>query len=242
MHGLYRPLRLLVCLPRGQVCEKQALLLPPHHCRIAYNRPWGGSTIRYVGDGRPFWRHIVTQSTGCCSEEMFEELYDYYARGTSYFLMPGAAESLQRIRNAGGVLGVRLAGRLDLLGGCGALRRSAFLALFALPGLMRAAADLPLPTDCTGIKTAIVSNFDTRLWRILRELHIDQLFDAVIISAGAARGPWRERWWGRWRGQLCGVAGACPFGGQLLQTEAALCPTNPLSQPTCCSCPLLTPP
>lgn len=99
-----------VCLPRGQACEQQALLLPPRHCRAAYNTPWGGSTIRYVGDGRPFWRHIVTQSTGCCSEEMFEELYDYYARGTSYFLMPGAAESLQRIRNAGGVLG-RAAGR-----------------------------------------------------------------------------------------------------------------------------------
>lgn len=44
---------------------------------------------------------------------------------------------------------------------------------------------MPLPTACAGIKTAIVSNFDTRLWRILRELHIDQLFDAVIISAGA---------------------------------------------------------
>jgi REG-2-like HAD superfamily hydrolase len=102
--------------------------------RRAYNTPWGGSTIRYVGDGRPFWRHIVTKSTGCCSEEMFEELYDYYAKGSSYELMQGAAESLQRIRNA-------------------------------------------------GIKTAIVSNFDTRLWRILRELHIEQLFDAVIISA-----------------------------------------------------------
>jgi FMN phosphatase YigB (HAD superfamily) len=109
--------------------------------RRAYNTPWGGSTIRYVGDGRPFWRHIVTKSTGCCSEEMFEELYDYYAKGSSYELMQGAAESLQRIRNA-------------------------------------------------GIKTAIVSNFDTRLWRILRELHIEQLFDAVIISAGPGAGVW----------------------------------------------------
>jgi len=33
---------------------------------------------------------------------LLQELYEYYSRGTSYFLMPGAAESLQRIRNAGG--------------------------------------------------------------------------------------------------------------------------------------------
>jgi hypothetical protein len=40
--------------------------------RAAYGTPWGQSTIRYVGDGRPFWRHIVQASTGCCNEEMFE--------------------------------------------------------------------------------------------------------------------------------------------------------------------------
>lgn len=43
-------------------------------CREAYNTPWGRSTIRYVGDGRPFWRHIVQASTGCCNDEMFEEV------------------------------------------------------------------------------------------------------------------------------------------------------------------------
>ncbi|KAL4425845.1 hypothetical protein ABPG75_009861 [Micractinium tetrahymenae] len=102
--------------------------------RQAYNTPWGHSTIRYVGDGRPFWRHIVFESTGCCNDQMFEELYDYYARGSSYFVTPGAPESLRRIRAA-------------------------------------------------GIRTAVVSNFDTRLWRILKELGISDLFDAVIISA-----------------------------------------------------------
>lgn len=34
-----------------------------------------------------------------------------------------------------------------------------------------------------GMKTAVVSNFDTRLHRILRELKIDHLFDAIIVSA-----------------------------------------------------------
>lgn len=35
------------------------------------------------------------------NRQMFEELYDYYARGSSYFVTPGAAESLRRIRAAG---------------------------------------------------------------------------------------------------------------------------------------------
>lgn len=33
--------------------------------------------------------------------QMFEELYDYYSRGSSYFVTPGAVESLRRIRSAG---------------------------------------------------------------------------------------------------------------------------------------------
>lgn len=99
--------------------------------RDAYNEPWGGSPIRYVGDGRwavggrsctarcssavcsrrppallllcgrPFWRHIVQSSTGCDAEGLFEELYTYYARGDSYALVPGAADALTRIRAAG---------------------------------------------------------------------------------------------------------------------------------------------
>lgn len=48
------------------------------------------------------------QQLSCCNlltfkhpYQMFEELYDYYARGSSYFVTPGAAESLRRIRAAG---------------------------------------------------------------------------------------------------------------------------------------------
>ena len=35
-----------------------------------------------------------------------------------------------------------------------------------------------------GLKTAVVSNFDVRLRRILSELGIEHLFDAVIVSGG----------------------------------------------------------
>lgn len=102
--------------------------------RDAYNQPWGGSTIRYVGDGRPFWRFIVARTLGSADEALFEEIYEYYARAAAWFVSPGACESLARLRAA-------------------------------------------------GYRTAVVSNFDSRLRRIMRELDIDGLFDAVVISA-----------------------------------------------------------
>ncbi|XP_028095588.1 uncharacterized protein LOC114295539 isoform X2 [Camellia sinensis] len=46
--------------------------------RRAYEQPWGRSRLRYVKDGRPFWQHIVSSSTGCSDSQYFEELYNYY--------------------------------------------------------------------------------------------------------------------------------------------------------------------
>lgn len=69
--------------------------------RRAYNTPWRDSRLRYVGDGRPFWRYIVEQSTGCDNEAMFEEVYQYYAHPDAWVLAPGAAAALARMRAAG---------------------------------------------------------------------------------------------------------------------------------------------
>lgn len=102
--------------------------------RSAYNTPWADSRQRYVGDGRPFWRFIVAESTGCSDERMFEEVYDYYARPEAWRLAPGTSEALNRLRAA-------------------------------------------------GVRLAVVSNFDTRLRPILRELGVGHLFDAVVVSA-----------------------------------------------------------
>lgn len=96
--------------------------------------PWGESTIRYVGDGRPFWRHIVKHSTGSADPHLFEDIYEYYACGEAWTVSKGACESLARIR-------------------------------------------------ASGMKTAVVSNFDTRLRRIMKELDISHLFDAIVVSA-----------------------------------------------------------
>jgi len=102
--------------------------------REAYATPWSESAIRYVGDGRPFWRSIVSRSTGCDNPEYFEEVYAYYGRGEAWTVSAGACEAIKRIR-------------------------------------------------ASGIKTAVVSNFDTRLRGIMRDLDILNLFDAVIVSA-----------------------------------------------------------
>lgn len=102
-------------------------------CR-AYNTPWAESQLRYVGDGRPFWRFIVEQSTGCCSEELFEEVYEYYVQRQAWALAPGAVPALRRLKAA-------------------------------------------------GVRLAVVSNFDTRLRPILAALAVDDLFDAVVVSA-----------------------------------------------------------
>jgi REG-2-like HAD superfamily hydrolase len=73
----------------------------PFPCRSAYNTPWGASPLRYVGDGRPFWRFIVEQSTGCADERLFEELYQYYVRPGAWQLAPGAVAALSKLRSAG---------------------------------------------------------------------------------------------------------------------------------------------
>ncbi|KXZ52974.1 hypothetical protein GPECTOR_8g346 [Gonium pectorale] len=74
--------------------------------RRAYNTPWGASSLRYVGDARPFWRHIVEESTGCYQPEVSEAIYEYYARAEAWHVMPGAVEALQRLKGAGVLLAV----------------------------------------------------------------------------------------------------------------------------------------
>lgn len=117
----------------GLPCSKPAEVLARY--REAYNTPWGASPLRYVGDGRPFWRHIVAHALGASHEAAFEDIYEYYARGEAWTVSPGAVDALRRIRS-----------RL-------------------------------------GLKLAVVSNFDTRLRRILADLGLGDVFDAVTVSA-----------------------------------------------------------
>jgi len=93
---------------------------------------------RYVNDGRPFWQHIVSSSTGCSDLQYFEEVYQYYTTEKAWHLCdPDAGRVFQALRRA-------------------------------------------------GVKTAVVSNFDTRLRPLLQALKCDQWFDAVAVSAEVA--------------------------------------------------------
>ncbi|XP_071717221.1 uncharacterized protein [Rutidosis leptorrhynchoides] len=99
----------------------------------AFAAPWP-EKLRYQGDGRPFWKLVVSEATGCANNDYFEEVYEYYANGDAWHLPVGAYETLLILKEA-------------------------------------------------GVKLAVVSNFDTRLRKLLQDLSIVDLFDAVIISS-----------------------------------------------------------
>ncbi|KAI3516423.1 hypothetical protein L1887_15338 [Cichorium endivia] len=99
----------------------------------AFSAPWP-EKLRYQGDGRPFWKLVVSEATGCANNDYFEEVYEYYANGNAWHLPPGAYETILILKEA-------------------------------------------------GVKLAVVSNFDSRLRKLLQDLNVIDLFDAVIISS-----------------------------------------------------------
>ncbi|KAJ9187502.1 hypothetical protein P3X46_002951 [Hevea brasiliensis] len=99
----------------------------------AFAAPWP-EKLRYQGDGRPFWKLVVSEATGCTNDDYFEEVYKYYANGDAWRLPDGAYETLFLLKD-------------------------------------------------TGVKLAVVSNFDTRLRKLLKDLNVIDLFDALIVSS-----------------------------------------------------------
>ncbi|XBI76599.1 hypothetical protein VPH35_069816 [Triticum aestivum] len=99
----------------------------------AFSAPWP-KTLRYQGDGRPFWRIVVAEATDCTNNDYFEEVYQYYAHGDAWRLPDGAYRTLR---------------------------------------------DLKKP----GVKLAVVSNFDTRLRKLLKDLNVSHMFDAIVVSS-----------------------------------------------------------
>ncbi|CAL1385857.1 unnamed protein product [Linum trigynum] len=83
----------------GVNCSEDEIL---NRYRRAYEQPWGRSRLRYVSDGKPFWQHIVTSSTGCSDLQYFEELYNYYTTDKAWHLNdPEAGKIFDAIRKAG---------------------------------------------------------------------------------------------------------------------------------------------
>ncbi|XP_062196526.1 uncharacterized protein LOC133899546 [Phragmites australis] len=99
----------------------------------AFSAPWP-KTLRYQGDGRPFWRIVVAEATDCTDNDYFEEVYQYYADGDAWRLPVGADTTLRDLKDA-------------------------------------------------GVKLAVVSNFDTRLRKLLKDLNVSDMFDAIVVSS-----------------------------------------------------------
>ncbi|CAI0402069.1 unnamed protein product [Linum tenue] len=101
--------------------------------RRAFAAPWP-EKLRYQGDGRPFWKLVVSEATGSDNQDYFEEVYEYYANGDAWRLPVGAYDTISLLKDV-------------------------------------------------GVKVAVVSNFDTRLRKLLKDLNISHLFDTVIVSS-----------------------------------------------------------
>ena len=63
--------------------------------------------VRYVGDGRGFWRPLVANAMGGLAlddprlEPALDDLYEHYERASSWHVAPGAIRALKRARGAG---------------------------------------------------------------------------------------------------------------------------------------------
>lgn len=69
--------------------------------REAFRRARPVGQPRYVGDGRPYWRGIVSFAVGIDDPALFEELYLAYADASAWSLAPGALDAIAAIRAAG---------------------------------------------------------------------------------------------------------------------------------------------
>ncbi|KAE9465892.1 hypothetical protein C3L33_02202, partial [Rhododendron williamsianum] len=112
----------------------------------------------YVNDGKPFWQYIVSSSTGCSDTQYFEELYNYYTteKVSSYCIYVSLDSKFM----------FHFFSYLKAWHLCDPDAEKVFKAL-----------------RTSGVKLAVVSNFDTRLRPLLRALNCDHWFDAVAVSA-----------------------------------------------------------
>eukprot|EP00210_Caulerpa_lentillifera_P009492 g9052.t1 len=74
---------------------REAFAHPPLHDQ------WASTSLRYVGDGKEFWKHIISHSTGCNSDDLVDELYKYYEQKEAWAVESGAYEAFLRLKKFG---------------------------------------------------------------------------------------------------------------------------------------------
>jgi len=102
--------------------------------KVAYKRHKTNSTLRYVGDGKEFWRVVVKEAVNCDDDKVFEDIYTFYELPAAWKVSPGAFPAIQKLRKH-------------------------------------------------GVKTAVISDFDTRLRELVQSFGLDRAFDEIVCSA-----------------------------------------------------------
>ncbi|XP_062191754.1 uncharacterized protein LOC133895452 isoform X2 [Phragmites australis] len=133
------------------------------------------------GDGRPFWRIVVAEATGCTDNYYFEEVHQYYTHGNAWCLPVGGDTTLCELKDAGGHKPLYLLpfSVQDLHFSICLLQFNFWLSAFR-----------PLSESLSSVqmahilvKLAVVSNFDTRLRKLLKDLNVSDMFDAIVVSS-----------------------------------------------------------
>ena len=100
----------------ARLAEDHGLERTPQQVREGFARamsaPWEG--LCYVGDGRPFWRHIVRQTLDVPSsmvqagdfEVLFEALYDHYRHPGAWRVDEALWSVMQGLRSGGVAVGL----------------------------------------------------------------------------------------------------------------------------------------